>query len=107
MQCLIKSPHFSFNLCQAIVFVITLMRINWKKESEKAMKCAEGSIGEQQLLEARGDTDVSNTTQTSLSEGDGGFLEMKEMDTLDSVMTWTQSLSVEDNVNNTEQGDCQ
>ena len=96
-----------FFLCQAIVFVITLMRINWNKESEKAMKCAEGSIGEQQLLEARGDSDVGSTTQTSLSEGDEGLLEMKEMDTLDSVMRCTQSLSVEDNDNDTEQGDCQ
>ena len=83
------------------------MRINWNKESEKAMKCAEGSIGEQQLLEARGDSDASNTTQTSLSEGDKGFLEMKEMDTSDSVMTCTQSLSVEDKINDTEQGDYQ
>ena len=69
------------------------MRINWNKESEKAMKCAEGSIGEQQLLEVRGDSDVGSTTQTQ---------------TLDSVMTCTQSLSVDDhNVNDTEQGDCQ
>ena len=96
--------YISFNLCQAIVFVITLMRINWKKESEKARKCAEG---EQQLLEAREDSGVSNTTQTGLSEGGGGFLEMKEMDTADSLMTYTQSLSVEENINDTEQGDCQ
>ena len=50
----------------AIVFVMTLVRINWKKESDKAMKCARGSLAQQQL-ETEQDREGDETIQGQLS----------------------------------------
>ena len=63
------------------MFVITLVRINWKKESEKAMKCAGGHSREQPLqtaeLNVKGDGTI---IENEVPQEGGEFVEMKEVD---------------------------
>ena len=63
------------------MFVITLVRINWKKESEKAMKCAGGHAREQQLRTAELDVKGDGTIiENEVPQESGELLEMKEVD---------------------------
>ena len=66
------------------MFVITLVRIDWKKEAEKAMKCARGSTRET-LSTLEQDKD-DKTTSRELSQENEDFLVMTELDTSDSEM---------------------
>ena len=63
------------------MFVITLVRINWKRESEKAMRCARGSsrLQEQQLPAEQDIEEDEETTQSEVVRENGDFLVMKEM----------------------------
>lgn len=76
------------------MFVITLVRINWKKESEKAMKCAEGS----QQLETEQVIQDDETIQSELSQESREVLVMKEMDISETTLS-------EENIKHSEQGD--
>ena len=75
------------------------MRINWKKESEKAMKCARSSSGEQQLATEQ-ETDSNETISSELStfQESGDLLMMKEMDA-------SKTTSSEENIKDSEQGE--
>jgi hypothetical protein len=73
------------------------MRINWKKESEKAMKCAEGSSEERRLATEQ-DTEGNETTPSELSQQSGDLLMMKEMDASKTTLS-------EENTADSEQGE--
>ena len=76
---------------------MTLLRINWKKESDKAMKCARGSSVQQQL-ETEHDIEGDETIQGELSQESGDFLVMKEMGAAETTLS-------EENTKHSEQGD--
>lgn len=71
------------------MFVITLVRINWKRESEKAMRCARGSsrLKEQQLPAEQDMEEDEEITQSEVVRENGDFLVMKEMGISEAILS--------------------